>query len=117
MSQDVVLYGISNCDTVKKALAWLGARGVVFSFHDYKKMGVPPGLLEEWVAQAGWAVLLNRAGTTFRKLPDQDREGLDEARAIALMRAHPSLIKRPVVPLPGRLLVGFSPDTYAATFP
>ncbi|NKE47981.1 arsenate reductase [Roseomonas frigidaquae] len=116
MVEDVILYGISNCDTVKKARRWLEGQGVPHAFHDYRKIGVPAGLLEAWAAMAGWTALLNRAGTTFRKLPEPEREGLDEARAIALMRAHPALIKRPVVPRAGGLLIGFKPETYAAAF-
>lgn len=116
MPAPLTLYGIRNCDTVKKARGWLDGHGIAYTFHDYKLLGVPEGLLEAWVAQAGWMVLLNRAGTTFRKLPEADREGLDEARAIALMRAQPSMIKRPVVPLANRLLVGFTPASYEAAF-
>ena len=110
------IHGIPNCDTMKKARAWLEARGVAHAFHDYRRDGLPPGLLESWVARLGWEVLLNRAGTTFRKLPETAREGLDEARAIELMRAHPALIKRPVLVAGDRLLVGFKPETYAAAF-
>ncbi len=116
MAEPATLYGIRNCDTMKKARAWLEAHAVPYGFHDYKQSGVPAGLLEAWVAEAGWPALLNRAGTTFRKLPEADREGLDEARAIALMRAHPSLIKRPVLSQAGRLLIGFAPDAYGAAF-
>jgi Spx/MgsR family transcriptional regulator len=110
----LTLFGISNCDTVKKARAWLDARGTPYAFHDYKKAGADPGKLAAWAAQVGWEVLLNRAGTTFRKLPEAEREGLDEARAIALMVANPSCIKRPVVEHAGGLLVGFKPDQWAA---
>lgn len=116
MAEPVVLYGIRNCDTVKTARAWLEAHGVPCILHDYRQAGIPAGMLEGWVAEAGWPALLNRAGTTFRKLPEPEREGLDEARAIALMRAHPSLIRRPVVPRPGELLIGFKPERYAAAF-
>lgn len=115
MPKQATIYGIPNCDTVKKARAWLAARGVSHTFHDYRKSGVPD-LLNAWVAEAGWTALLNRAGTTFRKLAEADRTGLDEARAIALMRAHPALIKRPVLPWAGHLLIGFTPDSYAAVF-
>jgi len=103
----VEFYGIPNCDTVKKARAWLDARGIAYAFHDYKKEGANPARLQCWVAEKGWEVLLNRAGTTFRKLPDADRQGIDAAKAIALMIAQPSMIKRPVVEYPGGLLVGF----------
>ncbi len=103
----IVLYGIPNCDTVKKARAWLDARGLAYHFHDYKKAGADPAQLAQWAAAKGWEKLLNRAGTTFRKLPDDAKQGLDAERAIALMLAQPSMIKRPVVEYPGGLLVGF----------
>ncbi|MES2336605.1 MAG: ArsC family reductase [Pseudomonadota bacterium] len=110
------LYGICNCDTVKKARAWLDAAGVDHVFHDYKVEGVDPARLAAWVREVGWEVLLNRAGTTFRKLDDSDRADLDADKALRLMAAHPSLIKRPLVEYPGGLLVGFKPDRYAAAF-
>lgn len=100
-------YGIPNCDTVKKARTWLDARGSDYTFHDYKKEGADAARLEKWVAEAGWEKLLNRAGTTFRKLPDADKQDLDAAKAVAIMVAQPSTIKRPVVEYPGGLLVGF----------
>ena len=103
----ITLYGIPNCDTVKKARKWLDARGIAHVFHDYKKAGADPAKLEIWVAAKGWEAVLNRAGTTFRKLPDAEKEGLDAARAVALMAEHTSTIKRPVVEYPGGLLVGF----------
>jgi len=112
----VTLYGIPNCDTVKKARDWLDTRGLVYAFHDYKKAGADPVKLAEWTAQLGWEILLNRAGTTFRKLPEADKADLSEAKAIALMAANPSCIKRPVVEHPGGLLVGFKPDIWAAAF-
>jgi arsenate reductase (glutaredoxin) len=112
----ITLHGIPNCDTVKKARTWLDTAGVVYDFHDYKKAGVDAGLLRAWADQVGWVLLLNRAGTTFRKLPDADKADLDEAKAIALMAAQPSMIKRPVVTGAGALLVGFKPETYAAAF-
>lgn len=112
----VTLYGIPNCDTVKKARAWLDARGVAYAFHDYKKAGADPAKLARWCAVAGWDKVLNRAGTTFRKLPEADRTGLDADCAVALMAAQPSCIKRPVVEHPGGLLVGFKPDEWAAAF-
>ncbi len=108
----VVIYGIKNCDTMKKARAWLDKKGVAYDFHDYKTAGIERGRLEGWVRKAGWETLLNRAGTTFRKLPDGDKEGLTEAKAIALMMANPSMIKRPVLETGGKLLVGFKPDQY-----
>ncbi len=110
----VTLYGIPNCDTVKKARAWLDARGVAYAFHDYKKAGADAAQIARWCAAAGWEKVLNRAGTTFRKLPDTDKQGLDAAKAAALMAANPSCIKRPVVEHPGGLLVGFNADEWAA---
>lgn len=109
------LYGIKNCDTMKKARTWLDARGVAYGFHDYKSEGIDRTRLEDWARQTGWETLLNRAGTTFRKLPDADKTGLDEAKAIALMLDQPSLIKRPVLDLDGRILVGFKPELYEKT--
>lgn len=112
----VTLYGIPNCDTVKKARTWLDAQGVAYTFHDYKKAGVDRAALEGWVDRLGWERLLNRAGTTFRKLPDEDRVDLDRDRAVALMLAHPSAIKRPVLVDDDRIEVGFKPDLYGALF-
>jgi len=109
----VTIHGIKSCDTMKKAFAWLDAKGVAYRFHDYKTAGLDRATLEAWVQQVGWDVLLNRAGTTFRKLPDAEKAGLDEAKAIALMLAQPSMVKRPVLDASGRLLVGFSPDAWA----
>jgi arsenate reductase (glutaredoxin) len=108
----VTLHGIPNCDTVKKARTWLDEQGVSYQFHDYKKQGVDAGALRGWVAEAGWEKLLNRAGTTFRKLPDADRADIDADKAVA----NPSTIKRPVVTGAGALLVGFKPDEWAARF-
>ncbi|NBW10771.1 MAG: arsenate reductase [Caulobacteraceae bacterium] len=108
------MYGIPNCDTVKKARDWLGANGVAFDFHDYKKAGIDRASLERWVAEHGWETVLNRAGTTFKKLPDADRVDLNADKAIALMLAQPSMIKRPVLDLGDRRIVGFKPDVYAA---
>jgi Spx/MgsR family transcriptional regulator len=110
------LYGIPNCDTVKKARTWLDAHDVPYAFHDYKKAGVDRAALEGWVDRLGWEVLLNCAGTTFRKLPDQERVDLDRDRAIALMLSHPSAIRRPVLIDGDRIEVGFKPDRYAALF-
>ena len=101
------LYGIPNCDTVKKARAWLEQRGTDYTFHDYKKEGADPARLSAWSDAAGWDALLNRRGTTFRGLPDADKADIDRAKALHLMQANPSLIKRPVVEHPGGLLVGF----------
>jgi arsenate reductase len=110
------LYGIRNCDTMKKAWTWLDQHGVAYAFHDYKKEGIDQGRLEAWAGQVGWEVLLNRAGTTFRKLPEADRTGLDQAKAIGLMQAQPSMIKRPVLEANGQLLVGFKPADYERLF-
>ena len=101
------VYGIPNCDTVKKARAWLDAKGIEYAFHDYKKEGADRAKLERWVAEKGWETVLNRRGTTFRQLPDADKADIDAAKAVRLMQAHPSTIKRPVVEHPGGLLVGF----------
>ena len=106
------MYGIRNCDTVRKARAWLDARGIAYDFHDYKIAGIDSGRLRAWADELGWERLLNRAGTTFRKLPDADREGLDRDKAIALMLAQPSAIKRPVLDLGGRRLLGFGEADY-----
>ncbi len=116
MAKSVTVYGIRNCDTMKKARAWLDAHGVSHAFHDYRTAGIDRTRLEGWVRDQGWPTLLNRAGTTFRKLPEAERQGLDEARAVALMLAQPSTIKRPVLDVDGRLLVGFKPAEYEAVF-
>ncbi|GEP53809.1 ArsC family reductase [Reyranella soli] len=110
----VTIYGIKNCDTMKKARAWLDKKGVAYAFHDYKAAGIERGRLEGWAGKVGWETLLNRAGTTFRKLPD--KEGLTEKKAIALMLEQPSMIKRPVLEAGGKLLVGFKPDQYEDLF-
>ncbi len=110
----VAVYGIPNCDTVKKARTWLDANGIAYSFHDYKKEGADPARLAKWAEAIGWEPLLNRAGTTFRKLDEADKADIDAAKALALMAAHPSSIKRPVVEYRGGLLVGFKPDQWAA---
>ena len=110
----VELYGIPNCDTVKKARSWLDAHGVAYVFHDYKKEGVAEDRLRRWVGIAGWEVVLNRSGTTFRKLPESERMDLDADRAVALMLAQPSMIKRPVLEAGETLLVGFTPERYDA---
>ena len=110
----ITIYGIKNCDTMKKARAWLDKRGVDYAFHDYKSAGIERERLERWAKKAGWETLLNRAGTTFKKLPDKDKQGVTENKAIALMLKQPSMIKRPVLELGGgKLLVGFKPDEYA----
>ncbi len=113
----ITIYGIKNCDTMKKARAWLDKKGVEYAFHDYKVSGIEKAKLEGWVKKAGWEVLLNRAGTTFRKLSDKEKEGVTEKKAIALMLDQPSMIKRPVLELPGgKLLVGFKPEEYQKAF-
>ena len=113
----VTIYGITNCDTMKKARAWLEGHRVAYDFHDYKKAGIDRGCLETRSRQVGWETLLNRAGTTFRKLPDADKQGVNERKAIDLMLAQPSLIKRPVLDLGGgKLLVGFKPEIYGEAF-
>ena len=109
----ITIYGIKNCDTMKKARAWLDSHGVAYDFHDYKSEGIAKDKLKAWSDEVGWETLLNRAGTTFRKLPDGDKEGLNERKALALMLAQPSMIKRPVLDLGGKLLVGFKPEIYA----
>lgn len=108
------MYGIPNCDTVKKARVWLDQNGVAFAFHDYKKSGIDRGRLEAWVEELGWETVLNRSGTTFRALPDADKAGLDAARAVDLMLAQPSMIKRPILDLGERRIAGFKPEIYAA---
>ena len=113
----ITIYGIKNCDTMKKARAWLDKHGVAYAFHDYKTAGIERERLEKWEKEVGWEVLLNRAGATFRKLPDQDKAGLNAKKAMALMLAQPSMIKRPVLDLGGgKLLVGFAPEQYQKAF-
>ena len=108
-----IIYGIRNCDTMKKARAWLDSHGVEYTFHDYKSVGIERAKLERWAKKVGWETLLNRAGMTFRKLPEKDRNGVTEAKAIALMLKQPSMIKRPVLELDGgKMLVGFRPEQY-----
>ncbi len=111
-----IIYGIKNCDTMKKARVWLDTAGVAYQFHDYKTAGVDPARLRDWVARAGWERVLNRAGTTFRQLPDADKQGIDADKAIALMLANPSMIKRPVLESGDALLIGFKPDDYRTQF-
>ncbi len=116
MERTIIVYGIKNCDAIKKTRAWLDAHGIAYAFHDYKAEGIEKGKLESWAKQVGWEVLLNRAGTTFKKLPEKDKVGLTERKAIALMLAQPSIIKRPVVDAGGRVSVGFKPEIYEKTF-
>jgi arsenate reductase len=112
----VAIYGIKACDTMRKARAWLDGHGIGYVFHDYKTQGIDRGVLEGWARAVGWEVLLNRSGTTFRKVSEADRQGLTEAKAIELMVAQPSMIKRPVLDVGDGLIVGFKPDVYAARF-
>jgi arsenate reductase len=110
------IYGIKNCDTMKKARTWLDGHKVAYSFHDYKASGIDKPILEGWANKVGWEILLNRAGTTFRKLPDADKGDLTEKKAIALMLAQPSMIKRPVLEAKGKLTVGFKAEEYKKLF-
>lgn len=112
----ITLYGIKNCDTMKKARTWLDDHGIDYAFHDYKAKGIDRDSLQAWCGKMGWEIVLNRAGTTFKKLPEQDRVELTEDKAIALMLAQPSMIKRPVLERDGQLLVGFKPEQYGAFF-
>jgi arsenate reductase (glutaredoxin) len=111
----ITVYGIPNCETVKKSRVWLDAKGVSYTFHDYKKSGADPSKLAAWCKAEGWETLLNRAGTTFKKLPEGEKAGLDQAKAIALMLAQPSMIKRPIVEHGNVLLVGFKPEQWSST--
>jgi len=110
------IYGIRNCDTMKKARTWLEAHKLAHDFHDYKVSGIDKATLEGWAKKVGWEILLNRAGTTFKKLPDADKDGITEKKAIALMLAQPSMIKRPVLDAKGKLTVGFKPEEYKKLF-
>jgi arsenate reductase len=110
----VTIYGIKNCDTMKKARAWLDSHKVEYEFHDYKASGIDAARLARWAGEVGWETLLNRAGTTFKKLPDAQKADLTERKAIALMVEQPSMIKRPVLEAGKRILVGFKPEIYEA---
>jgi Spx/MgsR family transcriptional regulator len=112
----ITIYGIKNCDTMKKARTWLEGHGIAYDFHDYKALGIDREHLERWTKESGWEVVLNRAGTTFKGLPEADKADLSKDKAIALMLAQPSMIKRPVLEADGKLLIGFKPDIYAAAF-
>ena len=114
LAAPITIYGIPNCDTMKKARAWLAGRGLSYAFHDYKKDGIDRARLEGWCREVGWEALLNKAGTTFRGLPEGDKAKLDQRKAVALMIRQPSLIKRPVLETGGKLLVGFKPEQYQA---
>ncbi len=113
----ITLYGIRNCDTMKKARRWLDEHGIDYRFHDYRKDGLEREQLEAWVDELGWEALLNRRGTTWRKLPEQVRNSIDRDTAIDIMLEHPAIIKRPLLDLGTQRHVGFSPDTYTALFP
>ena len=110
------LYGIRNCDTMKKAFTWLESHGIAYDFHDYKKVGVTKAQLTAWCKTAGWEKVINRAGPTFRKLPDEDKEGLNQTKAIALMMGNPSMIKRPILENGATLEIGFKPERYTELF-
>ena len=112
----VTIYGIKNCDTMKKARTWLDAKAVAYRFHDYKAEGIDEASLKRWVEALGWETVLNRAGTTFRALPDAGKQDLDATKAIALMLAQPSMIKRPMLDRDGALTAGFKPDIYETLF-
>lgn len=112
----VTVYGIPNCDTMKKARTWLDSQNIAYAFHDYKKAGIDAAKLRSWCNDLGWNVVLNRAGTTFKALPQEDKDNLDAGKAIALMLAQPSMIKRPIIESGAKILVGFKPDAYAAHF-
>jgi arsenate reductase (glutaredoxin) len=116
MAKSVIIYGIKNCDTMKKARAWLDDHGVAYGFHDYKSAGIERAVLEGWAKKTGWETLINRAGLTFKKLPEKDKAGITEKKAIALMLAKPSMIKRPVLDVGGKLTVGFKPEQYEKMF-
>lgn len=111
------VYGIKACDTMKKAMTWLNDHAIAYDFHDYKKVGIDREALERWCDAAGWDKVLNRAGTTFRKLPDVAKDGLDRDKAITLMLAQPSMIKRPVLEHDGGIEIGFKPERYGLLFP
>lgn len=112
----ITLYGIKACDTMKKARTWLDEQGVEYAFHDYKKEGIDAAHLRSWCAEHGWETVLNRKGTTFRKLDEADKQDIDTDKAIALMQANPSMIKRPVLDTGSQRLVGFKPESYASAF-
>ena len=116
LSSPVIMYGIPNCDTIKKAKKWLEAEAIAYEFYDYKKLGVDAERLNGWCENTDWEMLLNKAGTTFRKLPDEIKANIDKTSALALMVENPSMIKRPVLEANGRLLVGFKPEWYADFF-
>jgi Spx/MgsR family transcriptional regulator len=113
-AKPIVIYGIKNCDTMKKARAWLDGRGVPYTFHDYREKGIDRARLENWAKRVGWERLLNRSSSTFRELPERAKAEITDTKAIGLMLEEPTMIKRPVLDLGDRLLVGFKPDLYEA---
>jgi arsenate reductase len=117
MAKSITIYGIKNCDTMKKARAWLEGHGVAYVFHDYRAQGIDRALLEGWIGKVGWEILLNRSSATFRALADKDKTRLDQKKATALMLAEPTMIKRPVLDVGGALIVGFKPESYAGGVP
>jgi arsenate reductase len=110
------IYGIKNCDTMKKAFTWLNDKGVSYDFHDYRAEGIDTALVEQWSKAIGWEKVLNKASTTFKELPDADKAGLDEEKAIRLMVQAPTMIKRPVLVTGDTVMTGFKPDLYASIF-
>jgi arsenate reductase len=116
IGMSITIYGIKNCDTMKKARTWLESKGVAHDFHDYKAKGIDAATLDSWIGKVGWEVLLNKAGTTFKKLDEAQKENLDATKAKALMLEQPSMIKRPVLDVDGKLTVGFKPEIYQQTF-
>jgi arsenate reductase len=116
MTRPITIYGIKACDTMKKARTWLDTHSVGYAFHDYKTQGIEHDMLGGWARSVGWETLLNRSGTTFGKLPEAEKAGLNEAKAIRLMLAQPSMIKRPVLDIDGKLIVGFKSEAYAKAF-
>jgi arsenate reductase len=118
MAKSITIYGIKNCDTMTKARTWLDKHGIAYEFHDYKVAGIDQDRLEKWSKKIGWETLLNRAGMTFRKLPDKEKTNIDAKKAISLMLRQPSMIKRPVLDIGGgKLVVGFKPEIYEEAVP
>lgn len=116
MAKTVTVYGLGSCDTTRAARKWLDAKGVAYSFHDVRENGLTKILVETWVRQLGWGKVLNKASTTWRELPEKDKADVDERKAVALLFAHPTLVKRPVLDRDGELLLGFKPASYEAAF-
>ena len=112
----ITIYGIKNCDTMKKAMLWLDQQGVEYQFHDYRKQGLDPKQLTAWEKELGWEILLNRRGQLWRKLPPAQRDAIDRSSALQLMQQNPGIIKRPLLDLGERRVLGFSPETYRELF-